>query len=55
MIAEQRKLPGVPSFKVERRKPSGDPCPFTGGLAPNRFQNPLGVRRNTLKSNLSLN
>ena len=45
MIAEQRKLPGESSFKAERREPSGEPCPFTGGLAPNRFQKPLGVRR----------
>jgi hypothetical protein len=29
--------------------------PFTGGLAPNRFQKPLGMRRKPLKSNLSQN
>jgi hypothetical protein len=37
MIAEQRKLPGESSLKAERRKPSGEPLAFTGGLAPNRF------------------
>jgi hypothetical protein len=38
-------------MKAEHRKlPSG---PFTGGLAPNRFQKTLGMRRDTLKSNLS--
>jgi hypothetical protein len=26
---------------------------FTGGLAPNRFQKALGMRRSTFKSNLS--
>jgi hypothetical protein len=29
------------------------PWPFTGGLAPERIQKPLGMRRNTLKSNRS--
>jgi hypothetical protein len=30
-----------------------DTRPFTGGLAPNRFEKPLGMRRKPFKSDLS--
>jgi hypothetical protein len=55
MKAEQRKLPGESNIHwfPERSSVEPDTSPFTGGLAPNRFQKPLGMRRKPFKSDLS--